>query len=215
MAESNLTVFVKLSLAKVLGPAFLYRYTSCQTWKGQLTETISLISLVWCDPWTVWSAQLVLDLPSYEPRHSGDWLVYWTVGTWTAASRKNKNLFTIITPLIPHTGEYVSADAASSVKMCFFDERSTMIWRLTENMRKGGSRNVLIGGCRWWWMGVILLEGQGCCGLWGVSNIPCTAPPTSFTMTTWTHVFLKSRQIKITAEKVQNEWQNLCKWKCF
>lgn len=80
----------------------------------------SCFTLVWSDVWTVWSAQLVVDLPSYEPRHSGDWLVYWTVGTWTAASRKNKNLFTIITPLIPHTGEYVNADAASSVKMCFF-----------------------------------------------------------------------------------------------
>lgn len=163
--------------------------------KRQLQKNyFSYFTLVWSKLWTVWSAQLVVDLTSYEPRHSGDWLVYWTVGTRTAAARKNKNSFTIITPLIPHAGEYANTDAASSVKMCFFfDERSTMIWRLTENMRKRGSRNVLIGGCLWWWMGVILLEGQGCCGVWGVSNILCTAPPTSFTMTTWTRVFLKKR----------------------
>lgn len=148
-AMSNYFAFLK---KQHNGAKHTFSFQSCLIWSVD-----SLVRRSWL---------VLADLPAYEPYHPDDWLVYWAVGTLTAASKKNKNQFTIITPLIPHTGEHANTDAASSVKMCsVFDERSRMISRLTKNMRNKGSRNVLIGGCLWWWMGVILLEGQRCSGV--------------------------------------------------
>lgn len=56
---------------------------------------------------------------------------------------------TRIVPLISHTQahKYVRRRGIFSDYDLFFDERSKMIQGLTENMRKRGTRNVLIGCC--------------------------------------------------------------------